>query len=516
LGRLEDDFGLDWWELTVILVHQEIEIAFLMHLLAESLGPQDEVHVSRPCFQADILRLALGSRVRVFASAARRRKRGVPHYVRVFKKFPLAQLVEIFWDKTDPGYQIRGRLSGRATPQRDGVVLLPSSYVNVSRTGIAYAQVLPETRFLLVTTRRSGWLVGLPANVSAAWLRQYASLRAKVREIEYRDLLKRWELLQNELRKTPDFRTLAQLGTFSGFPRYFAQGLEIRDAWRNVFDSEPVQAVICADDTNPYTHIPLLLAKRRELPAIACHHGALDGRYMFKRSHADVVLAKGRMEEDYLVRTCSLAQDRVELGAPGVLAPKRPMEKKKSVILFISEAYEVAGGRVRSFYRDILPKLADLARSEGRELVVKLHPSESVTERSRLVQEILSLDQFRVTRVVGGALTPEMLDRAWFGVTVLSTVAVECALRAIPCFLCAWLEAWPYGYVDQFTRFDVGIRLSGPEQLRQIPTILQDFKASGQIGENCWVPIEPQRLRDLLGVGVEMESPARNQVTKTA
>ena len=48
------------------------------------------------------------------------------------------------------------------------------------------------------------------------------------------------------------------------------------------------------------------------------------------------------------------------------------------------------------------------------------------------------------------ALQPEMLNKTWFGVTILSTVVVECALRGIPCFLCAWLESWPYGYIDQF------------------------------------------------------------------
>jgi len=293
------------------------------------------------------------------------------------------------------------------------------------------------------------------------------------------------------------------LGCLDDFPGRFAVGLEIRDAWRNVLDTEPVQAVICADDSNPFTHIPLLLAKEQRLPTIACHHGALDGRYMFKRSHADVLLAKGKMEEDYLARLCGVPHEAVEVGAPIF-----PMDRKqqstceeKPFIAFFSEGYEVAGGRGREFYQDVLPALADLALSEGRQLIIKLHPSESFSERSRFVEEVLSREQRKATSVVGGPLQPELMDKTWFGVTVLSTVVVECALREIPCFLCSWLEAWPYGYVDQFTRFGVGIRLNGPSDITLIPEALRRYEANNAVRQSCWTPIEATRLRELLGIG---------------
>jgi hypothetical protein len=450
-----------------------------------------------------VLRLALGVRLHTFSWQEDRLKRGVGHYLRVFKKFPAGQLLEIFWDKKDPGYQFRGLFGSRRRPSPDPVVLLPSCYVNVARTGVAYAQSLPETRFLLVATRRSGWIRDRPSNVSVTWLRQYASVRDPSRKLENADLMKRWEALRGELKDVPEFLVLAELGCFHGFPERFALGLEIRDAWRNVLDSEPVQAVLCADDTNPYTHIPLLLAVQRGLPTISSHHGALDGRYMFKRNHADVVLAKGRMEEDYLVRRCGLPRESVEVGAP--ILPREQThgssEDKKLFIVFFSEAYEVAGGRARGFYQDTLPSLADLAIAEGRELIIKLHPSESFSERSKIVEQVLSVEQQRVTRVVSGPLQTEMLNQSWFGVTIMSTVVVECTLLGIPCFLCAWLEAWPYGYVDQFTHFGVGIRLNEPCEIRQIPAVLQNYRKGDASPEDCWSPIKKQRLQTLLGIG---------------
>jgi len=506
-GRLNDRFGLDWWELTSIEVHQQLEIAFLLREVAESLGPLDEVHVSRPCFQADVLRLALGPRLHTFSARSDRRKGGVRHYLQVMKKFPVGQLLEIFWDKTDSGYQIRGSFTSRRKPLSGAVVLLPSAYINVSRTAIAYAESLPEVRFLLVITRRSGSIKSVPANVSVAWLCRYASLQVPSRKLEYRDLMQRWDLLRSELKAIPEFRTLAELGYLDGFPDWFARGLEIRDAWRNVLDSEPVQAVICADDSNSQTHMPLLLAKQRGLPTIACHHGALDGRYMFKRNHAGVLLVKGRMEQDYLLRLCGIPAEGVEIGAPALPADlKQHVGSERSSIVFFSEAYEVAGGRGRDFYQEILPLLADLALSEKKELIIKLHPSESFAERNRFVEQILNPEQLRITRVVGGPLQAELLDRAWFGVTVMSTVVVECTLQGIPCFFCAWLESWPYGYVDQFTRFGVGIRLDQPGEIKLIPETLRTYVADGAMRANCWSPIEERRLQALLGMGSRLSA----------
>lgn len=507
LGRLTDGFGLDWWELTSILVHPQLESLILLQELMETLHESDEVYVSRPGFHASALRLALGSRLHVFPAPAGQRTRGAGHYFRALKKFPVGQLLEIFWDKTDPGYQRRGFLGGTRKPQDAPLVLLPTAYVNASRTAIAYAKILADANFLLVATRPSGWITNPPANVATAWLRSYASVRIPARKAERADLMSRWASLREELERVPEFSVLSQLGGFDEFPDRFARGLEIRDAWRNVLDREPVHAVLCADDSNPYTHIPLLLAGQRALPAIACHHGALDGRYMFKRSHADVVLAKGRMEQDYLVSLCGLPASQVEVGAPAEDENRESGQDRKSAIVLFSEPYEAMGGRGADAYQDILPQLADLALSEGRELVVKLHPAESISERTRLVSQTLSSQQGRIARVVGGPLRSELLDRTWFGITILSTVAVECALRGIPCFLCRWLESSPYGYIDQFTRFGAGVALRQPDEIKQIPRLLQGGKAEGVSRANFWTPIEAERFRTLLGIARTERAP---------
>jgi len=499
-GRLVDEHALDWWEIMSILLHGELETLILLQRFRQTISSGDEVYVSRPGLHASLLQSLLVSRINVFPLRRGAQKGGLGHYVRVFNKLTASQAADVFWDKYDLGYQFRGRLTRKRAPSKRPVVLLPTAYVNVSRTGIAYANTFPEEDFLLVATRRSGWIQDPPRNVEPAWLSSYASVRD--RSIETADLQSRWRSLRNELIGVAEFEILNRLGQLDGFQRQLRIGLELRDAWRNVLDTEPIQAVLCADDSNPYTRIPLLLAQARRVPNIASHHGALNGRYVFKRSYADLIWAKGRMEADYLVRMCGVPREKVEIAAPALPANGSGLNKStgqsfRPYILFISEAVEVGGGRSEEFYRDILPPLADLAMATGRKLIVKLHPAESEHERASILARILSAEQKVATSIVSGPLTEDLLAKAWFGITILSTVAMECAIRGIPCFLCKWLESWPYGYVEQFIRFGIGIGLNDPSEIGKIPEYLERHPVGVDVRENCWQPARAGRLREL-------------------
>lgn len=498
-GRLLDGDGLDWWDLNSILAHEQMESLVLLKRVVEILGEEDQVYITRSGFHADALQALGCDKIVSFRSGEHRR--GLRHYLRVAGKFPLWQLAQIFWDKYDAGFQFRGRFAPKRHASEQALVLLPSAYVNVSRTALAYASAVPGLKFLLTATRQSGWMRNLPANVESAWLSSYASLDSKRRQGEFLELMQRWLALRRELRATAEFAAIFDLGWMGDFPGRLRQGLEIRDAWKNVFEREPVQAVLCADDTNPYTRIPLLLGRKHGLPSVSCHHGALDGRYMIKQGPKSLILAKGRMEQDYLVRVCGVPPDSVELGAPPHAKISKVGDRApnySSPIVFFSEPYETFSGRSLEFYRDILPPLTDLATRTGRELIVKLHPAESERERSRMVRQVLNPSQRKNVSVRSAALAPEFLARIWFGITVLSTVAVECAQMGVPCFLCEWLEFWPYGYIDQFSRFGVGYRLKYPSEILNIPEILQSYRAPSGRGADFSSPIDPHRLEDLL------------------
>jgi hypothetical protein len=202
-GRLVDEYGLDWWELTSIYVIEELEALILLQRFAVSLQPDDEVHVSRPGFQADLMRCLLRKGIGIFPQT-RARRHGVAHHVRIARKLSLPQILDSFWDKYDSGYQFRARFPKEQKRSSQPVVLLPTAYVNVSRTGIAYADTLPGQNFLMLATRRSGSIRPLPSNVQFAWLSHYAVRADRTAEAAAIEI--RWRSLLKELVAIPEFQ----------------------------------------------------------------------------------------------------------------------------------------------------------------------------------------------------------------------------------------------------------------------------------------------------------------------
>jgi hypothetical protein len=496
LGRLLDREGLDWWELTAILVHTRLETLVLLRRMAEDLPPDSEVWITRESFEAVALRLSVGDRLHVFSSRVGASRRGLGHYASRLRSLPVSQVRQILGDKYDAGYRVRRYFHSRPRATKKAAVLVPSSYINMSLTGAAYARVLPGTHFLLVSTRASGRLNQAPDNVRQAWLAAYAGDSGAD---ELADILKRWAMLKADIAPIPELAALIKLGLTDDFPDWFAKGLAIRNAWLEVLKSQPIKAVLCTDDSNPHTHIPLLLARQRGLPTIACHHGALDGRHLIKKNHAHVILAKGRMEEDYLVQHCGVDASEVEIGAPS--APERASNGspgERDWIVFFSEPYEVTAGRAEEIYRDIMPGLANLAEQSEKTVVVKLHPSENVPDRKSLVAKILDREQFEKIEWFTGQLGPELLRRTWFGLTVQSSVAMECVVYGVPCFVCEWMDLWPYGYIGQYRKFGVGIGLSEPAEIAKIPEVLSSYKPNPAIVQDCWEAITADRFEEIL------------------
>jgi hypothetical protein len=495
LGRLIDREGLDWWELTAIFVPSQLETLILLRKFADDLPREAEVWITRDGFEADALRQFPTTRLHVISSVTPSGK-GLRHYLGRLNRLPRAQVLQILGDKYDTGYRLRRHFHRRERRSDRPVVLLPSSYVNMSLTGTAYARLLPDTAFLLVSTRHSGRMREVPDNVKQAWLASYAG---DFNSEEHQQILEKWASLKKEIESAPELAALARLGLMNDFPRRFADGLAIRNAWLSVLDNEPVQAVLCSDDSNPYTHVPLLLAKKRGLPTIACHHGALDGRHFFKRNHADVILAKGMMEHDYLVRTCGVDRSVVEIGAPSIPnhQPHTSMLAGDSIVFF-SEPYETTAGRTEEIYRDVFPGLVNLAERTRKRLVVKLHPSENLADRQNLMGRVLTQEQGETIHWLAGSLGNELLQRTWFGLTVQSSVVLECLVHGVPCFLCDWLDLWPYGYITQYRKFGVAMGLGAPEEIASIPERLAAWRPDPGIVADCWQAITAERLEEIL------------------
>jgi hypothetical protein len=512
-NQLLDEIGLDWWDLVSVLIYSELRDAVLLRRLVEQLDSAAELYATRQAWPANGVGLLLHRPLRTFPDTAR--SSHFRHYSDVLRRFSFDQLAQIFLDKYDVRYRWRSRFAAKRRGVTGPFVLLPSAYTNVSRMASAYASMLPEQSFLLVATRRSGTHFDSAPNVTCASLAAYAA--GPEPHAEYLEILGKWRNLQPSLKGLPEIDLLFRAGQLYSFPNHFRDGLTIRNAWRNVLSHERISAVMCGDDSNIYTRLPVLLAGQQGIPTLDFHHGALDGRFLTKKLSSDLYLAKGEMERDYLVRVCRLPAERVIVAGPplprSIPAQEHGIKERgkheRSLILFFSEPYEVGRLRTEDVYRELLTPLAKLAREFGRRLVVKLHPFESRAERMELVAKALPPEYAAQVDVIDGPFTPELVARAWFAVTVESTVVIDCSLLGVPCFLCEWLNYSPYGYTSQYARFRVGRILNSPERIKEIPRLVAE--PAIPLSEGCLLkPMDPEWLRRTIAAGAaipKMSSP---------
>jgi len=471
MGEVVDQHGIDWWDVLAQSAVPALQQLILAGRLTDVTGRSAEIHSTRPHFVAIALQQMTRSAL-VELQAGPNLFDRAKHYVNVFQQLDRRQFTQVLQDKFDPEHNIRRRFARRKSGNDGPFVLLPSAYVNVSRTAVAYAEMVPDVNFLLVTGRNSGRLAKLPPNVQMESLDGYFS---GVNQAEIKSLLGQWDCLEQKLEKSVvELAAASVSGVLANAEGLLRWGIAVRNAWLAFIESHNVSSCLCADDSNPYSRIPLIIAKHRGLPTVACHHGALDSRMAIKNQHADLYLAKGEMEKDYLVRGCQVSPERIVVGAPdctGSLPLKRKAKKSRNWLVFFTEPYHTTGWRMEEVYRDLLPRLFSVARECGLELVFKLHPFESIKGHRRLLNRLLPPDEASEIRVMAGSMTAEMWSHVSCALTVHSTVALDCSERGIPIFLCGWLADAVGGYAQQYARFGIGHLLESPQDLNRIPQL---------------------------------------------
>ena len=470
-----DRLGVDWWDVISTLIQAEMQDIRLALRLAEKLHGCGEIVTSRRSPVVDALQAQLGCSVRLSKTSKAGWMHGILRRSKAAADLGFVQARQVVYDTYDPHYRWRGKLSKGRGPAstKNPSILLPTAYSNVTKTALSYARMLPEQKFLLVVARESAEPFEVPPNVETMRLAAFASQKYDHRELL--ELQRSWKQMENSLREFPEFKLSIENGVLQKGAAWLSRGLTIRDAWQKVFESHPIVGCLSGDDSNPYTRIPLLLAKRRGIPAVACHHGALDGRMAFKNPSFSAYLAKGEMESDYLKGICGVDFTRIKIGAPATSACENQIRWNPDApwIVWFAEPYECDFWRVEAIYRELLPRLIIIARRSGKSLVLKLHPFESARARRRLVNRILPFEERKLIKIIDAPLSNEILQNTWCAITVESTVAFECAASGIPTFLCGWLRHALAGYVAQFVRFGVGKLLESADDLLQIPELIR-------------------------------------------
>jgi hypothetical protein len=473
IGAMVDASGIDWWDVLSLEIVPQLEQLMLIHRLAKKLASTCELYSSRPHFVATALGRFLGIRLTILENRAQSALHRVRHYRKVFSELDRAQLTQVLEDKFDSHHSVRRRFTRCGRTSGEPVILLPSAYINVSRAVLSYAKLLPGSQFLLVHTRSNANFSSLPENVRSVSLTPYF-VPADHRESA--SLLEAWSILRKQLvDDAEEFNMAEAAGVLERISSLLSWGVALRNAWIRVYDSENVSACLSADDSNPPSSIPLIIAKRRGVPALACHHGALNYMMAIKTNYADFYLVKNEMERDYLRRICQLDPEKIVMSSeassdrPHLLRAPRG---SAPWLVFFTEPYQSSGWRTDEVYRDLLPRLCSLAESCGLKLVFKLHPFESIKGHRRMLRRLLP-NRERQVEVLAGPVSEQLWINTKLALTVQSSTALECTARGIPVFLCAWLRDPYSGYVQQYTRFGVGQVLESSEQIARIPDLLE-------------------------------------------
>jgi hypothetical protein len=459
-GGMVDCHGVDWWDILVPELLPKTLTLMLIERQARLLAAGREMYTTRPSWIASTLAARLGVGLRTAGSGWWKHRL---RYGSLLTRLDGKQLAQLFEDKFRI-HRFADVFSGDPRP----VILLPSAYVNGSRTAIHIAERMPQHDFLLMYTRSSGKLSSLPANVRMHALRVDSTPSDSS---EMAGLLAGWEALKIRLTaQSKEFAFANCTGAFNHVPTLLRHGISMRDAWARVFDYANVTGLICTDDSNPPTRIPLVLARTRGLPTAICHHGALDYLMAVKSFSADSYIAKSSLERDYLHRVCGLPADKIlELPSP----PENVRDSfeqsiKADWLVFFSEPYEDKYWRSDEIYAELIPQLIALSSRMGLKLVFKIHPFESVKAHRRRLRRF-AVNGAKNIKIIAGPPMDELYRKTRIAVTVQSTTALECARRGIPVFLCAWLRDAYSGYVAQFAHFGVGYPLTSAAQIADIP-----------------------------------------------
>jgi len=495
--QLLDCEGIDWWNVVSLELVPDLLRLTLAQRLSQRLIGHCKLETSRPDLVASALAFILGLPARVAAGTPRAWRRRMTHYSWLLTGLDRHQWTQILEDKL----RLNGlgqRFSSGRRHSTEPVILLPSAYSNASLAAVELAAQLPERKFLLVYTRTSGNVSPLPPHVASAPLAMGSTGRSAH---ELAQFLDRWQDLKNRLiSKAEEYKVASAVGVLDKISPLLRWGISYREAWAKVFSTNNIAGCLCTDDSNPPTRIPLDLARARGLSAVACHHGALDYFMAIKTAPAECYIAKSEMERDYLRRVCRLPEEKIVVGKSGVTPTSLWAERNKSFarpwLVFFSEPYGVSYWRSDEIYAELLPHLFQLADDMGLELILKIHPFESMKEHRRRLQRYLP-QRANAIQIVAGAPPAELWRNTRLALTVQSTTAVQCAELGIPVFLCGWLRDAYSGYQQQFARFGVGQVLESVEQIAEIPMRLQEQANSTSRRPFVWSRLEREELQGL-------------------
>jgi hypothetical protein len=219
------------------------------------------------------------------------------------------------------------------------------------------------------------------------------------------------------------------------FDRMLAQGLystALFDNW-----TERVRPAALVVGNPVFEGYALHAARRQSIPTVLLQHGILGDFCQFVDPPADHYIVRGWFWREFLSGAAAAKAKILNPAEPAVARLAASADRR--AILFLTAPFGMQEFWPTADLDDILRTLLQATSETNAELIVRVHPLESLRAHKAKVREIgaVSATLAKVTFSQGASLDP-ILERSAVAVTFASTAFLDCLRHRVPVVSFRW------------------------------------------------------------------------------
>ena len=219
------------------------------------------------------------------------------------------------------------------------------------------------------------------------------------------------------------------------FDRMLAQGLystALFDNW-----TERVRPAALVVGNPVFEGYALHAARKQSIPTILLQHGILGDFCQFVDPPADHYIVRGWFWQKFLSGAAAAKAKILNPAEPAVARLAASADRR--AILFLTAPFSMQEFWPTTDLDDILRTLLQATFETNAELIIRVHPLESLSAYKAKVREIgaVSATLAKVTFSQGASLDP-ILERSAVAVTFASTVFLDCLRHRVPVVSFRW------------------------------------------------------------------------------
>jgi Capsule polysaccharide biosynthesis protein len=245
------------------------------------------------------------------------------------------------------------------------------------------------------------------------------------------------------------------------FDRMLAQGLystALFDNW-----TERVQPAALVVGNPVFEGYALHAARKQSIPTVLLQHGILGDFCQFADPPADHYIVRGRFWREFLSVAAAAKAKILNPAEPPIT---RADSADRRAILFLTAPFSMQEFWHSTDLDDILRTLLQAAFETNAELIIRVHPLESLGAYKTKARELSSTSATlpKVTFSQGASLDP-LLERSAVAVTFASTAFLDCLRHRVPVVSFRWHD---FSFRRQLEEHGVFLFAASLAELRQI------------------------------------------------